>query len=262
MVSIKYYNFDTQKRYDKITTNDVTSPYLYGTSLTSSTSSRPSTTTTSASSKLLKPQYSFSKESYDNGTGNSLLYDDSSSVLGTNSSGLVNSTSDNGPSSITATSTTSSTRRPNKYKSKYQGDASQSGGSKTERIISKSSKSSPNLLSEHFYSTAYDHPHPSATAIKYLNLNSSTSGGTGSGSNYNSSYLHPSTTTTTSATTHPYSHSNLNQYLTSASSTAGSTSGKNYSGSGVTGSGSSSTSYYQPHHYYNNLGNRNCQEYF
>lgn len=237
-----------------MTSNDVipsTSQYLYGTITTPTSSSRVSG---SGASKLLKPQYSFNKDTYEStsttggltGTGTSLLYDDSTLP---SSSTMVSSVSDNGPGSLVGSSATSSTtRRPHKY-SKYQGSgaASQSGGSKTERIISKSSKSSPNLLSkdrdyDHFYTTA-DRYDPS----KYLNSGSSTTSGTSS-SGYNSAYLN---NLHHHSTHHPYSHSNLNQYLTSGSS---STSGKNY-GSGTTGSGSSTSSYYQPsHHYLNNLG--------
>jgi hypothetical protein len=191
-------------------------------------------------SKMLKPQYSFSKETYDNAntstttpsnsatTGSTNLFYDDSTLQ--SSSSTTNNTSDNLP-------VTTSTRRPNKYSSKYGQGATSSGGSKTERIISKSSKSSPNLLSkdrdyEHFYTTASDRYDPN----KYLN-NSSTTG-------YNSTYLNHHTT-------HPYSHSNLNQYLTSSS--------KNY-GSGTTGSSGTTgttSSYYQPshHHYLNNTGN-------
>lgn len=204
--------------------NDITSSsivpssgnsYLYGSSAAStvgSTAKWPS-----SQNKVLRPQYSFSKETYDNSTSGSGVtgssyYDDNALPASTVASDAP------------VTSSSSSSRRPHKYNSKYTsqaGASTASGGSKTERIISKSSKSSPNLLCkdkdyEHFYtSTAdkYDQTLPTSnsatstsTTSKYHNpyLNS-----------YLSSYNTGTSTGSGSGSSHPYGHSNLNPYLSS-----------------------------------------------
>lgn len=130
-----------------------------------------------ATNKSLKSQYTVNgKDNYDSGFTSlvTALYDDN---LGTSSSLHA------------ADSAISSTRRPNKYMSSKYGD--KFGGSKTEKILSKPSKSSPNLLTkdyDHLYTDKYDQQ-------KWHS------------GNYSSS---------SSSSNHPY-HSNVNPYNTYSS---------------------------------------------
>ena len=84
----------------------------------------------------------------------------------------------------------SSTRRPNKYVSKY-GAASKPQGSKTEKIISKSSKSSPNLLLETGSyagtngTSAKWQPYTSSSSQSQYHSNGPTNYGSYSSSGYN-----------------------------------------------------------------------------
>lgn len=110
-----------------------------------------------------------------------------------------------------------STRRPNKYISKYSSGGSGTagnGGSKTEKIISKSSKSSPNLLKE--FSDRYEQtnkwqPTNTTTNSSTANTNpyhSSTNSSYGNYGNYSTYNFQPATImyngTTTSTSNNPY----------------------------------------------------------
>lgn len=85
-----------------------------------------------ANSSVLKPKTDYSTPS----TSGKTEYEPAASVVGSfyEENHLPSLASHEG-----------STRRPNKYVSKYGSSATKSGGSKTEKIVSKSSKSSPNL---------------------------------------------------------------------------------------------------------------------
>ena len=195
-------SLDIKKKDEKPATSSSTvypstNSYLYnnnlsnGSSSTTPLSSTGSRWQTSSASKLTKQPYSLSKETYDNTILNAnigSMYDEPSSLS-------TNHSLDSGVSSVSGTTSgiSSSARRPNKY-NKYQ----QSSGAKTEKIVSKSSKSSPNLLSkdyDHYYTERYDRTSPS----KWHSTASTASTAAGSSSS-------------AASTTNPY-HSTVNPYL-------------------------------------------------
>ena len=128
-------------------------------------SSRWPSSNSSTAKIISKQPYTFNKEFYEPSSS-------SSAGLSSNYAGTTtNATFDDNPIPTSTTvsaidgvlsSSGSSTRRPNKYtKSNYlSAQQSGSGGSKTEKIVSKSSKSSPNLLLakdfDHYYTDRYN----------------------------------------------------------------------------------------------------------
>lgn len=97
-----------------------------------------------------------------------------------------------------------STRRPNKYVSKYSG--AKSVGSKTEKIISKSSKSSPNLLYEPSTGSKWQ-------SSNYTPSNQYHSSNYGSGNNYSSYNYQPITTSNSNnAVSNSYNKNNDTNY--------------------------------------------------
>ena len=118
-----------------------------------STAASTVSTAPAATKIVSKAPYTFNKDFYDTSSYAGTTYDENA---------LPNAATDNNTTSTSGISTSSS-RRPNKYsQNKYLSaqQASGSGGSKTEKIVSKSSKSSPNLLSkasdyDHFYTDRY-----------------------------------------------------------------------------------------------------------
>ncbi len=208
-----------------------------------------STTTTSSSSTtkpISKQPYTFNKEIYDtssssgglssNYVGTTYHIDDNTTIPASTSVNIDGLSMTNIPSTISSNSSSSGgSRRPNKYNpSKYLSSQQQSGsgGSKTEKIVSKSSKSSPNLLAkdyDHFYTDRYGlgdtstskwhHPYTSSGSS---NTTSSTSNNNPYHSsinpyygNYSSSYFQPQTTSTST-------NSNNDHYNYNSSSTTNS----------------------------------------
>lgn len=183
-LSLKKRDSSLDLKQRKIDPQTPSSSYLYGTSATTnnSTSTPNSASNRWPSTTTSKPQYSnYNKESYDNTNPTSLasassLYDD-------------NSTSEN------------LTRRPNKYISSSKYSQQGTAGSKTERIISKSSKSSPNLLSKEKDYDRYDQT--SSVTNKWLHT-SSNNNPYNNYINHNHSQYHSSS--------NPYSSNNYNGY--------------------------------------------------
>ena len=133
-----------------------------GTSSTSASSKWPSSSTKSS----LKSQYSFDNSNNGTTSYNGVSWSGLCGLLTVDENLLLSTLTSNDTPSISSTSTTATTtgascacRRPHKYNasSKYlYPDSTKSGGSKTEKIISKSSKSSPNLhLKDYEYSKLF-----------------------------------------------------------------------------------------------------------
>jgi len=141
--------------------------------------------TESHHSILKKPETTGSRWASSSAAGNAsalpmssrLEYDPPSSVIGSFYE------ENHLPSSLT---TDASTRRPNKYVSKYtsnNNNGTKSGGSKTERIVTKTSKSSPNLN--------YDSAMPKWTPHSQYNHSNNLNNNNNTTTNSTSSYLMP-----------------------------------------------------------------------
>lgn len=166
-------------------------------------------TTNNGINKSAKSQYSLnSKDSYDSALAAGMvaaIYDDN---VGTSSA----------IHSHAADTITSSTRRPNKYVSSKYGE--KLNGSKTEKILSKPSKSSPNLLTkdyDHLYTDKYDQNsqkwHSGNSYSSHHQYHSNVNPYLGNNySNYNSYNYQPMASTTTNSSSTNADNSNYSHY--------------------------------------------------
>lgn len=172
-----------------------TSPKPYTSSYTpSSSQATTGSRWASSSAKASKPESSIMssyKDSYEPSMSSSSGI---GSTATTPASTIVGSFyEENHLPSLSSHTGDSSTRRPNKYVSKYGG-----AGSKTEKIISKSSKSSPNLLDGSQYNTSTSgkwQPYTSSASQNQYHSNGQSS------NNYNNSSYTPSSYNGTSSAT-------------------------------------------------------------
>ena len=137
-------SLDIKRKTDKIE-NIIpsSSSYLYGNASNGASSSSglsslvggSSNSRWTSNSKSYKPHYSYGKDSFENSNGLTVLNSSNAALPEEGESATV-------------------VRRPMKYTSNALKYGEKNTGSKTEKIISKSSKSSPNLISKE---RDYDH---------------------------------------------------------------------------------------------------------